>query len=482
MPKNLLLLLVAGLVFAQPLAAQIPAATSGIPSPISRVLDGYLGLALDSNLALHQRNFDLQKAQLDLRRARSLFFPQATASSEYTLADGGRSIGIPVGDLLNSVYSTLNQLTASNKFPQVANQSVQFLPNNFQDTKMEISLPILNTDLQHNREVITEQINSSRANRDIYSRDLVRSVRQAYYQYLQAGKATEIYQSALDLAEENRRVSEKFVANQMATREIVLRAQAQVSEAESSLIEARNNLHNTAAWFNFLINRPLDYPITVDPALMDISSPSGAGASPSGASSFDPQPLATGALSSDRREEFARLTSYQRILESNLKWDRAYLIPKLNAFYDVGFQGYGIHFNSSQFYQLAGVQLVWPLFKANDNKYKIRQAIIDMQSVHEQYQQLTDQLDLEQVTAINNYNSALEALQALADEVGSARETYRLAERRFNEGQALQIELIDSRNQMTNSELRYSLGRLALLNRAADLERITAAFPINNQK
>jgi len=491
MPKNLFPLLLAGLILFQPLAAQIPAPPSGIPSPTSGILDGYLRLALDSNLALHQRNFDLQKARLDLRRAKSLFFPQATASSEYTLADGGRSIGIPVGDLLNNVYSTLNQLTASNKFPQVANQTVQFLPNNFQDTKMEVSLPILNTDLRHNREVSTEQINGSRANRDIYSRDLIRSVRQAYYQYLQAGKAAEVYENSLRLAEENRRVSEKFVANQMATREIVLRARAQVSEAESSLIEARNNVRNAAAWFNFLLNRPLDHPITIDPALMDISSPfsspSGAGgSSPSGTggSSSDPlaSPLPAGALSSGRREEFARLTSYQRILESNLKWDRAYLVPKLNAFYDIGFQGYGIHFSSSQFYQLAGVNLVWPLFKASDNKYKIRQAIIDIQSVHEQYRQLTDQLDLEQVTAINNYNSALEALQALADEVGSARETYRLAERRFNEGQALQIELIDSRNQMTNAELRYSLGRLALLNRAADLERVTAAFPIDNQK
>jgi outer membrane protein len=459
MPKSLFPLLLAGLVFARPLAAQIPASSSG-------VLDGYLSLALDSNLALHQRNFDLQKAQLDLRRAKSLFFPQATASSEYTLADGGRTIGIPVGDLLNSVYSTLNQLTASNKFPQVANQTVQFLPNNFQDTKMEVSLPILNTDLQHNREISVERINGSRADRDIYSRDLVRSVRQAYYQYLQADKATAIYKNSLQLAEENRRVSEKFVANQMATREIVLRARAQVSEVESSLIEARNNVRNAAAWFNFLLNRPVDYPITIDAALMDISS----------------VPPPAGALSPDRREEFTRLTSYQRILESDLKWDRAYLIPKLNAFYDIGFQGYGIHFNSSQFYQLGGIQLVWPLFKANDNKYKIREAVIDIQSVHEQYRQLSDQLDLEQFTAVNNYNSALEALQALADEVGSARETYRFAERRFNEGQALQIELIDSRNQMTNAELRYSLGRLALLNRAADLERVSAAFPINNPK
>ena len=444
------------------------------PDPPSSVLDGYIRIGLDSNLALHQRNFDLQKARLDLQRAKSQFFPQATFSSQYTLANGGRSQDIPIGDLLNGVYSTLNQLTGSNKFPQVANQSIQFLPNDFQDTKMEVSLPLLNTDLQHNREVNNERIHASQADVTIYRRELVRSIRQAYYQYLQAGKAVEIYGTALLLVKENRRVSQKFVENHMATREIVLRSQAQVSQVESSLIEAQNNLRNAAAYFNFLLNRSLDSPVQTDPTLMTIPAAEESSAALPASAALSAS-AAFPALTANR-EEFSRLTSYQHIMASNLKWDRAYLVPKLNAFYDIGFQGFGLHFNSSQFYQLAGVQLIWPLFRANDNKYKIRQAVIDIQSINEQYQQLTEQLTLEQTTTLNNYGSALEALHSLNDEVGSARETYRLAEKRFDEGQALQIELIDARSQMTNAELRYSLGRLNVLNRAADLERVTAAY------
>jgi len=426
------------------------------------VLDTYIRIGLDSNLALHQRNFDWQRAGLDLRRARSLFYPQAGFSSQYTLANGGRTQAIPVGDLLNNVYSTLNQLTSSNKFPQVTNQSIQFLPNDFHDTKVEVSLPILNTDLLHNREVSEATVSVRRAEYEVYRRDLVRSIRQAYYQYLQAGKAVDIYTSALVLVKENRRVSERFVENQMATREIVLRSQAQVSQVESSLIEAENDRNNAAAYFNFLLNRSLDYPIQSDSSLMT---------SPLAAENASP---VTGTIAN--REELSRLKQYQRILQSNLKWDRNYLIPKLNAFYDIGYQGFGIHLNGTQFYQLGGIQLNWTLFKANDNKYKIRQAQIDIDAVDEQYRQLTQQLTLEQQTAANNYHSALQALRALADETESAREAYRLAERRFNEGQALQVELIDARTQMTNAEIRYSLGRLAVLNRAADLERATATY------
>lgn len=459
MPKRILFLLMTAI------ATRVSAQT---------VLDTYLRTGLDSNLALHQRNFDLQRSELDLRRAKSFFYPQAGFSSQYTVANGGRTQAIPIGDLLNNVYSTLNQLTASDKFPRVDNQSIQFLPNDFHDTKVEITLPILNTDLLHNKEVTGATVNVRRAEYDVYRRDLIRSIRQAYYQYLQAGKAVDIYSTALVLVKENRRVSEKFVENHIATREITLRSQAQVSQVESSLIEAENLRQNAAAYFNFLLNRSLDYPILTDSSLVTGALRENEHVSKSDNLSGNNGSPSTGTITG--REELNRLHSYRDILQSNLKWDRNYLIPKLNAFYDVGYQGFGVHFNGTQFYQLAGIQLNWTLFKANDNKYKIRQARIDIDAVDEQYRQLTQQLTLEQQTALNNYRSALQALRALADETGSAREAYRLAERRFNEGQALQVELIDARTQMTSAEIRYSLGRLSVLNRAADLERATAAY------
>ena len=477
MPKSILLLLLA-------LSAAFQRASAQQGSP----LDEYIRLGLDSNLALHQRNFDLSRSQLDLKRARSLFYPQAGFSSQYTLANGGRSQEIPIGDLLNGVYSSLNQLTGSNKFPQVANQSIQFLPNDFHDTKMEVTVPILNTDLLHNKEVTTETINTRRADRDVYRRDLVRNIRQAYYQYLQAGKAQDIYATALLLVKENLRVSQKFVENNMATREVVLRAQAQVSGVRSSLIESGNDLRNAAAYFNFLLNRPLESPIRIDSSLMTWQLPAetgdqeASGQHVSAAVTLPGFPSFAGTTTQTSvnagREEFSRLRSYQHILQSNLKWDRNYLIPQLNAFYDVGYQGYGFHFNGTQFYQLAGLNLIWPLFKANDNKYKIQQARIDIDAIDDQYRQLTEQLTLEQQITVNNYNSSFQALRAQADEVSSAREAYRLAEKRFDEGSALQVELIDARTQMTNAEIRYSQGRLAALNRAADMERITASYKL----
>lgn len=423
-------------------------------------LDDYVKKGLTSNLALHQKSFDLQKSQLDLKRAKTLFYPQASFNSQYTLANGGRKQDIPIGDLLNGVYSTLNQMTGQGKFPQVSNQSISFLPNDFHDTRLEVSMPLVNTDIHYNKAIKQELIHTQQADLDIYKRELVKNIKEAYYQYLQAGKAVDIYTNALALANENLRVSEKLMQNTMATKETVLRARAQVSQVKASLIGAGNQQQNAAAYFNFLLNQSLDAPVATDSAIFQQLNTT-----------------ATAPLDVPvRREELTKLQSAQKVVSASIKMNRSYLVPKVNAFYHVGYQGFGFHFNGDQFYQLGGLQLQWDLFKANDNKYKIQQSQLDLESLDTQYKDVEHQLTLQVQTTLNDYRSAVQTLQARADEVQSTQETYRFAERRFREGQALQIELIDARTQLTNAQLNYSLAQLAVLTRAAELERVTASY------
>jgi outer membrane protein TolC len=423
-------------------------------------MEQYIKKGLEGNLALHQKTFDLQKAELDLKRAKTLFYPQASLNSQYTLASGGRTQDIPIGDLLNNAYTTLNQLTGQNKFSQVSNQTISFLPNDFHDTRVEVTLPIINSDIYYNKAIKQELIHTQQADIDIYKRELVQRIKEAYYQYLQSGKAIDIYNNALALSSENLRVSEKFFQNTMATKETVLRAKAQVSQVKASLIEATNQQQNAVAYFNCLLNQSLDAPIIADTTILE-------------------KVTTTVTTSLDvpvRREELAKLQSAQKVAGTAIKMNRSYIIPKLNAFYNIGYQGFGFHFNSDQFYQLGGLQFRWDLFKANDNKYKIRQSQLELEALNTQYKDVEQQLTLQVRTSANNYRSAVQTLQARIDEVQSTQETYRFAERRFREGQALQIELIDARTQLTNAQLNYSLAQLAVLTRAAELERVMATY------
>ena len=90
---------------------------AGTFSKAQGVLDRYVQEALNENQARKLTQLELQKQQSKLKEAVALYLPSVTFDASYTLADGGRLIQFPVGDLLNPVYNTLNQLTESDQFP-----------------------------------------------------------------------------------------------------------------------------------------------------------------------------------------------------------------------------------------------------------------------------------------------------------------------------------------------------------------------------
>lgn len=428
-----------------------------------QILNAYVKEGLDSNLAIRQQSFDLEKAKLDLDRAKALFYPQVGVNAQYSLASGGRKIDVPLGDLLNNVYSSLNEITSSTKFPQVQNQSIQFLPNDFQDTKIELSVPIYNPSLGYNKKIKEELINTNQLELNKYKRELVFNIKQAYFQYLQALKAVSIYNNALATVNESLRLNEKLVKNNTATKDVVLKAKAEVSKVETSLAVAEQDKSNAAAYFNFLLNKPLESSIEVDSILIQTLQ----------------KEVEVSLDVPTNREELQQLKSSEKVLQTNLRLNDTYKLPTLNGFYNIGFQGYGYKFNNDQFYQIGGLQLKWNIFSGNDNRLKSKQAQIDIDAIQNQYNDAEKKLQLQVATAYNTYQAALKALRSSNDEVISTREVYRLMQSRYIQGSALQIELIDARTEMTTAELKYSLAQLSILTKAAELERVMATYKLD---
>ena len=89
----------------------------------NRQLDDYISLAFGQNQGLKQQKFDLERSMFALKEAKALYMPTVSMLGSYTKSAGGRTIDVPVGDLVNPIYTALNQLTSSSKYPQIANQS-----------------------------------------------------------------------------------------------------------------------------------------------------------------------------------------------------------------------------------------------------------------------------------------------------------------------------------------------------------------------
>ena len=86
---------------------------------------------LASNLALANQSLEAEKSLAALPPRGRRYFPEVALNARYTAADGGREINVPVAQLLNPAYQTLNELLVAGggtpRFPPLADQSFPLL-------------------------------------------------------------------------------------------------------------------------------------------------------------------------------------------------------------------------------------------------------------------------------------------------------------------------------------------------------------------
>lgn len=428
------------------------------------VLDNYVTEAFKNNIVLQQKNISLEKAQYTLKTAKSLFLPTLEFSTSWSTADGGRNIPLPLGDLLNPVYSTLNQLTATNIFPLMENQSINFLPKNYYDAKVRTTVVLINTDLGFNKKISEQQVVLQEFEVQIYKRDLVKNIKTAYYNYLNALQVVDIYKSGFQLANEGLRVNEKLLEGGKGLPAYVLRSKSEVENVKAQVVSAEQQVVNARMYFNFLLNRnPED---KIETNFND------------NARFSKVESLIADLTLSSAREELKALNQVIDINKTALKMNRQFAVPKLGAFVDLGSQSEGFHFNDQTRYYMVGLQLDIPIFAGNRNNYKIKQTNLDIRNAELNANLVSQQLNLTAKTAQNNLRSAYQTYQSSLKQYEAASSYQRLIEKGFKAGTNSFIETVDARNQYTSAQLLVNINRFKVLSAMADVERETATYSI----
>src|SRR5690606_26102799 len=413
--------------------------TSGNYLFAQNTLEKYVEEGLENNLVLSQKNVSWEKAMIGLQSAKSLYLPTVAFQTTYSTADGGRNIPLPLGDLLNGVYATLNQLTQTQNFPQLENEEINFFPKNYYDAKIRTTVPIINSDIHYAVKVNEQQIVLKEFELEIYKRELIKNIKAAYYNYLSALKAVEIYESTLGLAEEGKRVNEKLYESGKGLPVYVMRSESEIAQANAELSQAKQQSENAKLYFNSLLNRASDLPIDTsfqtDKELLHA------------------QQLLHKEIETDRREELAGLKQVRSINESLLEKDKRYFLPKLSGFLDLGSQAEGMKFNDQSRYYMVGLQLDIPISSGLRNKYKIKEAKLELKNSQLQFDDAKRQLELSANVSKNKLKSAFETYNASQAQLKAASAYQRLIDRGFKAGVNSFIESIDARNQLTSAQL-----------------------------
>ncbi|MEM8889783.1 MAG: TolC family protein [Bacteroidota bacterium] len=422
----------------------------------SPVLNEYIQLGIQNNRSLQTQQLSYEKSKAALREAKGMFMPYLSFNATYSLAGGGRTLDFPVGDLLNPINSTLNQLTETNAFPtNIENVNEQFAPNNFQETKLRLIQPIYNPALGINRKAKEAQIEIQANQRDAYQQELVRDIRLAYFSWLQTEEVLNIYKESEDLIKEIIRVNRSLVRNEKATPVVISRSEFELSKIrkDKSLAEAQSQ--TARAYFNFLLNRPLETDIKKDEEVKEEEI------------LLSMDQLSEQAL--NNRIEIAQLRSAQKAQQEAVNLNESAGIPRLNFVADGGFQGFGYDFGN-QGYWLALVSLEWDLFTGNQRKARVQQSKLDQRSLQIREQELNSQIQLQVRQNWYELEAAKSRIKSDTQGLSAAKESFRLTQKLYKENKASLLELLDARTQFTQSQLTLTIDTYALLSKQAELQ------------
>ncbi len=425
------------------------------PTQAQQVLDTYIKEGLANNLVLQDKNASLEQSLLALKDAKSFFIPSVDFGASYTLAEGGRTIAFPVGDLLNPVYSTLNKLTASNKFPQIENVSEQLLPDNFYDTRFRTTLPLLNTDLIYQQQIRKEQVNWTSYQVEIYRATLIQDIRVAYFNFCAAHSSISILKNTLQLVDQNLKDTRSLVENGKRLPAAVLRAESELEQVKSLVTEAELKTNNAAQYLNFLVNRPLDQSVAFEEIPLDLSR-------------LDQLLLED---LHPQNPEMRAMQSMETIQETVLKSGKNYWVPKLSTYADIGSQGFDWSFDSQSKYLMWGLNFSMPVFQGGRNQNQIQRNVLGLQSVQRQKELVNQKLNLGLQTQRNEVKTLLAALQSSEKKLVSASAYLKLVDRGFKDGSQSLLEFIDARNQYTQAALQKNISAYKLQMALAQLER-----------
>ena len=430
-------------------------------------LDDYIQEGLESNLSLKQQDLILSQSLQALREAKGLFLPSISLEARYTRAGGGRDFTVPVGDLVNPINQTLNTLLNQNALPtNLENETISFLRDKEHDTRLRIQQPLFQPNIYYNKKIKHAQNDIQQAKRNAFARALVRDIKVAYFNHLKSVHLVTLLAETKHVLEENLRVSQKLVEAEMATQDVVYRARAELAELTQQQTEAKRDSAVSAAYFNFLLNRPQTTPIIQQSELP---------------TSITPPALETAQQNAqNHRNEFQQLQSAIHIAQQQVSLARSANLPNVNFVYDYGFEGETYNFGSDRDFWMASVVLNWNLFDGFQKQARTQQQKLNKRKLEAQQDELKQQIALQVHRAHHELQAAIKAEKAAADRVKSAQQSFHIVNRKYEEGLTPQIEFLDARNTLTRAEIQRLITTFTIHTRLAELEQAAALYTFQN--
>ncbi len=448
-----------------------PVAWGEVTWPVPAAAEGYVRIAYEQNLGLQSGTLDVAAARARLTLANAARQPRVDFASRYSRADGGRTIDVPAGDLLNPVYRTLNENLAAQgrtaAFPLVSNLSIPLLREREQETRLRLTAPLFNSEISRWSASRRAGLEAAGLQQAVLRRTLRLSVLSAYYDYLRARSVESVLQGATENTREALRASRVLLAADKVTEDRVLRAEADDLTVAQQLADAARDRGIAQHTVNLLLRRPLDAPLDEPPAdeLRALTAVLSTRAMPE-------------LRSYESREELAALKAASAEAAAAEAAIRARTRPTLALVLDGGIQGESYRIGSGANYTQGSVVAEFNLWDGHQRRGELDVARTQRRKVELQIETIRDQLAFEARSAADEMTAARTAMPAAQRRTEAAARAFQLVSAREREGMTNQLALLDARQAHTAALLNLEITRQRLFVAAARIDRALAVSPL----
>lgn len=214
----------------------------------------YVQLGLSNNNNVRQSLRKEEAAIASHKEAMGNYLPQISIESRYSRSEGGRSMELPLGDLLNPVYSALG-------FPEeymVENQNIELMPKEEIEAKLRVIQPLFNPSVHFSALINKEKMILQKEITTSTKTIIAEGIRKAYYSWILSVEAGKVYELSLKQAEKQLDVTNHLRDAGMLTADAVYSMQSDVYSAQQAITENKNIERSVRRQVNQLLNKSLD--------------------------------------------------------------------------------------------------------------------------------------------------------------------------------------------------------------------------------
>ena len=400
----------------------------GLAFAEEKSLEFFIRKALENNLELKAERNKVKAYEYEYKSVRGKLFPTFKLSETYTRTD------VP-GYVL---FGKLNQERIT---------QLDFVPNKLNnpdaldnyETKLTLEIPVwMGGKLRAFKRMSKYMWEAQRLNYLRKEEEVILKVYKAYANAVLAKESIKVAKQAVRDAEEHLRLAKKAYEVGTALFADVLRAKVYYAKALENLEKAKNNYEVAKRALELLINENLgDFDVKDFEVCEQI----------------DKERVVRIAL--ENREDYRATRYFAKSMEEGVRSAYADMLPQVFAFANYFMYDQNTPFGSQGESYMVGVGISWefnlgfsPIYKAKSFKEK-------KLSITHQRELLKKAIFFEIDKAYKNYENALYSLKSAESRVKQAEEVVRVLQKRYENGMARMVDLLDAQTQLDMARLDY---------------------------